>query len=53
MITIRPEALRGIAKFDWLDSGDTFSFGSYYDPDHTGFASRKVIKGDGEILLFD
>ena len=49
MITIRPQAARGVAKFDWLDSRHTFSFGNYYDPQHMGFASLRVINEDKVI----
>ncbi len=45
-ICIRPAAERGRAEFGWLSSRHSFSFGHYYDPQHMGFRSLRVINDD-------
>jgi redox-sensitive bicupin YhaK (pirin superfamily) len=43
---LRKAETRGHAKFDWLDTWHTFSFGDYYDPNWMGFRDLRVINDD-------
>lgn len=46
MISIRKAEDRGVSRISWLDSRHTFSFSEYYDPQHMGFRSLRVINDD-------
>ena len=46
MISIRKAEDRGASRISWLDSHHTFSFSDFYDPQHMGFRSLRVINDD-------
>ena len=46
MLAIRKAGDRGTARFGWLDSRHTFSFGHYHDPQFMGHGPLRVINED-------
>jgi redox-sensitive bicupin YhaK (pirin superfamily) len=46
MIQIRKSADRGRFDFGWLDTRHSFSFGDYWDPEHTNFRTLRVLNED-------
>jgi quercetin 2,3-dioxygenase len=46
MIKVRRGEDRGKSQWSWLDSRHSFSFNRYYDPEHMGFRTLRVINDD-------
>jgi len=46
MMTVRHAQDRGHANYGWLDTWHTFSFNTYYDPNHAGFRALRVLNDD-------
>ena len=46
MIRIRRNEERGHSELGWLNAYQTFSFGTYHDPEYTGFHVLRVLNDD-------